>query len=278
MSLIRFDSADAYLAAAAPLIAHDVARHVGLRAWIEGVKRAPSSERVFMGIFHAPRARGAAYQRGDQPAVIGDSPAEACGAFADALADEHPGLEAVVGALAACESFAQRWHSRTGRTHSLRFHMRDHVLRRLIAPRLPGGTSRVAGPGDRGWLLEMHREFAIDARMPPLTDESAMRLVDERLADGRFRVWNDGEDVAFAGFTHAGPDAARVAPVYTRPSFRGMGYGAAVVGALCAELCDEGRSVFLVTDLTNPTANALYARLGFVPLGDFYTFDLVRPR
>jgi GNAT superfamily N-acetyltransferase len=275
MTLIRYDSADAYLAAAAPLIARDDARSVGLRAWIEGLKRARSSEHAFMAIWRGDGALGVAYQRGDQPVIIGDSAAEACVAFADALADEHRKLEGVVGKLAACEAFADRWRLRTGRTHRLRHRMRDHVLRELITPAAVRGSIRVAGPDDREWLLEMHHAFAADARMPPLAPESAHRIVEERLAEGTFRIWNDGENVAFASYVLAGPGAARVAPVYTRPEFRGKGYGAAIVGALCAELTQAGRRVFLVTDVANPTSNALYARLGFVPLEDFFSFDLV---
>ena len=276
MSLIRFDSADAYLAAAAPLIAHDVARSVGLRAWIEGIK-ASAPERTFMAIWRSPEALGLAYQREDQPVLVGDSADKACVAFADTLADEHPELEGVVGKLAACEAFAHRWRTRTGRTHRLRFHMRDHMLRELIAPRAVCGSMRVGGPDDRAWLLEMHHAFAVEARVP-ITPESARRRVDERIADGTFRIWKDVEDVSFAGFVGAGPSAVRVAPVYTRPAFRANGYGAALVGSLCAELARSGRQVFLVTDLSNATSNALYARLGFAPLGDFYTFDLVESR
>lgn len=108
--------------------------------------------------------------------------------------------------------------------------------------------------------------------------ESARRLVDERLASGTFRIWNQVEDVAFAGFSVAGPHAARVGPVYTRPAFRANGYGAAIVGAICAELTQSGRQVFLVTDVAIATSNALYARLGFEPLDDFHWSDLVEPR
>ena len=152
--------------------------------------------------------------------------------------------------------------------------MRDHLLRELIAPPMVAGSMRGAVAGDYDWVLEMHCAFADEARVA-MTPESRDRFVDERLAAGTFRIWNDVEDVGFAGFVRAGSTAARVAPVYTRPAFRKKGYGAALVAALCAELIREERQLFLVTDLSNPTSNALYARLGFEPLADFYTFDLV---
>ena len=276
MSLIRFDSADAYLAAAVPLIAHDVARSVGLRAWVEGLKRGDPTERAFMAIWRSEQTVGVAYQRGDQPVVVGDSAERAAEGFADALADEHPKLDGVIGRLAACEAFAERWRVRTGRTRELRFHMRNHMLRALIPPPAVSGSIRVAGQADRDWLIEMHDAFAVEARLPSAPG-SAPRMIDERLAEGRFRIWTNAENVAFAGFTIAGPHAARVGPVYTLPAFRANGYGAAIVGAICIELTRSGRQVFLVTDVANVTSNALYLRLGFVPLADSHWFDLLAP-
>lgn len=277
MTLTRFDDADAFLAAAGPLVVHDAARTVWLRAWVESLKAAPQAERSFMAIWVRDATTGVGCQRGELPLVIGDSSQEAAVAFADALADEHPALSGVVGTLPACEAFVQRWQRRTGRTHALRFHMRNHVLDRLIAPAIVPGRVRVADASDREWLLEMHNAFAAETGVA-WTSRSAERLVDERLAKASFRIWNDGVDVAFAGFAPAGRDAARVAPVYTLPRCRRRGYGGALVGAICADLLASGRRVYLVTDVSNPTSNQLYARLGFRPLDDFREFGLLELR
>jgi predicted GNAT family acetyltransferase len=154
--------------------------------------------------------------------------------------------------------------------------MRNHVLDQLVLPATVPGNARVADGADREWLLAMHGAFAEEARVS-WTSQSAQRTIDERLAAGLFRVWSDDGDVAFAGFTYAGSEAARIAPVYTLPNFRRCGYGAALVGALCADLLASGRRVFLVTDVTNPTSNQLYARLGFRPLDEFCELDFVGP-
>jgi len=51
-----------------------------------------------------------------------------------------------------------------------------------------------------------------------------------------------------------------------------------MVAALARGLLDRGRhKLFLVTDLANPTSNAIYARIGFRPGNDHYHFDFVAP-
>jgi predicted GNAT family acetyltransferase len=273
MSLRRFEDARAFLAASIPLLAGDQARIAWLRAWVEGRKHV-AEERSFMVTWVANGSTGVASQYGDAPLIVGDSAPEATEAFADALASEHPELRGVVGSAEACEAFARRWQALTGRPHALRHRMRNHVLDRLVLPAAVAGAVRVADGADREWLLAMHGAFAEEARVS-WTPQSAQRTIDERLEAGLFRIWNDAEDVAFAGFTYAGSEAARVAPVYTLPDFRRRGYGAALVGAICADFLASGHRVFLVTDVTNPTSNQLYARLGFRPLDEFCELDFV---
>ena len=56
--------------------------------------------------------------------------------------------------------------------------------------------------------------------------------------------------------------------MYTRPAQRGRGIGAAMVATLSRQLLAAGaRCVFLFADAGNPTSNALYRRIGFVPVG-----------
>lgn len=277
MSIVRFDSPAEYFAAAAPLVAHDEARSVGLLAWVEGLKLLHVPERTFMAIWQSGTGCGVAHQRGNPwPVFVGDSCRAACAAFADALGGEHPELQGVVGQRAACEAFVQQWSQRTGRIGRFRHHMRDHRLARLIAARGVRGHARLATLHDRAWLVTMQLAFVHDAGLPTMTTQSAERAVHDRLIAGRFRIWNDGDaDVAFAGYVPAGRSAARIAPVFTLPAYRGNGYASAIVAALCVELAEQGRSLYLVTDVTNAVSNALYARLGFEPLGDHFTYDLV---
>jgi predicted GNAT family acetyltransferase len=73
----------------------------------------------------------------------------------------------------------------------------------------------------------------------------------------------------------------RVDPVYTPARFRGHGYGGAVTAEVSrAALAAGAKDVVLYTNPANPTSNALYQRIGYVPLTDFavYDFSYDRPK
>lgn len=58
----------------------------------------------------------------------------------------------------------------------------------------------------------------------------------------------------------------RVVDVSLVPEWRGLGLGTALIRAVQAEAADEGKTVSLAVDMTNP-AQILYRRLGFVEVG-----------
>jgi len=279
MAVVRHADADSFLAAAAPVIARSAASEAFVTAWALGYKRKPppADERQYLATAAQDGAVALAMQSVGGPVVIEDSDPAAAAEIADDLAGDWPALSGVVGSLTACEAFARRWRERTGRVHALRLHLRHHMLTAVADVADPGGAMRAASPDDIDWLIESQLAFIDEVDVP---DDPARvrRVVPQRLADDRFRLWEHGGIVAYAGWTDAGPTAARVAPVYTPPAFRKRGYATALVAGLSRELLTRGKArLFLVTDAANPTSNAIYARVGYRPLVDFYHFDLVAP-
>jgi predicted GNAT family acetyltransferase len=56
----------------------------------------------------------------------------------------------------------------------------------------------------------------------------------------------------------------RLSSGYTPPNHRRHGYASALVASLTQELLEKGREfVFLYADRANPTANAIYQRIGY---------------
>jgi predicted GNAT family acetyltransferase len=274
MQVVRHTDPEAFIAAAAPMMARGEASASFFTAVAYRMKNSPlpADERVYLAAFGDI---GVAVRRDDGPVVIGQSDPRAAAAFARDLAPDWPELQGVVGALDASEAFARQWRDLTGRRHVLRIHMRQHALSAIAEVPSAPGAMRVAGEGDHDWLLDAQFAFVAEIGVPD-TPERIRSTLPTRLARGEIRIWDDGGPVAFAGFSDAAPDFARIAPVYTPPDRRRCGYATALVASMSRELLSRGkRRLFLATDVANPTSNAIYARIGFVPESDDYHFDLV---
>ena len=274
MHVVRHPDPDAFIAAAAPMAARGEASASPFAGWAHSMKRAPPAvdERVYLATYGDC---GAAIQREDGPLFMGQSDPVAAAAFADDIVRDWPGLQGVVGSLAACEEFARRWKASTGRVHSLRAHLRQHALAAVADVPAAPGAPRIADEVDLPWLIDGQVAFIIEAGIPDSV-ERIRTWLPKRVARGDYWIWDDGVPAAFAGFNDAAPDFARIAPVYTEPEHRGRGYATALVAAISRELLARGkRRLFLTTDVANPTSNAIYARIGFVAETEEFHFDLI---
>jgi predicted GNAT family acetyltransferase len=155
--------------------------------------------------------------------------------------------------------------------------LRHHVLVKVSDVPVPSGAMRMADGRDAGWLVDAHDAFCAEAKVPRAPQGTA-RMVEQRLAQRRYRVWEDPATVAFLGANLVDGGYARIGPVYTPSPHRGRGYATALVAAASRELIARGASrIFLTTDLANPVSNAIYARVGFRPVDDTVAYDLVAP-
>ncbi len=111
----------------------------------------------------------------------------------------------------------------------------------------------------------IHDLFA-DGEFAHFTADSFRR----RLTDGKCRVfatWVDERMVSAAATSAETTCSAMIGPVYTPATERGRGYASRVMSALCAALLADGKEPVLFYD--NPSAGAIYRRVGFQDIGMF---------
>ncbi|KMS75881.1 hypothetical protein ACZ91_64270 [Streptomyces regensis] len=182
--------------------------------------------------------------------------------------DAHP-CTGLLADEASVRAFSEAWEATTGTAPSDGPRLRLHRLEQLVPPGVaPPGAPRVATWDDRPLLHDWCTRFVAEAG--PLGADLD-RFVDERITQGGWRLWMvAGEPVAIAAMTTLVAATARVTPVYVSPHHRGRGYGAAVTAAVSQAARDAGAEhVLLFTDLSNPTSNRLYQRIGYRPVSDY---------
>ncbi len=192
------------------------------------------------------------------------------------LADLGHDLPGVSAEHNTATAFAEAWQQYTGATPTLREHrVRLYRLGTLTPPKpSPEGRGRVAGEQDREQLMLWCREFA--AAVGEVVSIDAGSWAATRFADKRYTFWEtpDGTPVSMAGVTPMVAGQIRVDPVYTPAHLRGRGYaGAVTVEVSRAALAAGATEVVLFADVANPTSNALYQRIGYLPVTEFAAYD-----
>ncbi len=180
------------------------------------------------------------------------------------IVEASPGVPGV-GSVAGT---ARRYADLSGRAVRREERQRIFRLDAVRAPRPAPGAMRPFEASDLAlmslWFSAFQRDVAV--QVTEAGEAAARRLL------GRTFCWvgPEGEPASMAAFSEASPRSARINAVYTPDEARGRGYASNLVAALSQRLLDEGfEFVTLFTDLSNPTSNAIYARMGYEPVCDF---------
>ncbi|MFI6920392.1 GNAT family N-acetyltransferase [Nonomuraea spiralis] len=219
----------------------------------------PAKDAFFAWWSAGGRVCGAAFRTPPAPVALTRMPAEAVAPLVEALNGDLP---RVVGPVEVTSEVVRQL-GEPSRVVSERLYR----LGALAVPSVPG-RGRLAGPGDFPLMVSWYQAFGDEVGLGEAHDVA--ERVAQRVAGRELFVWEaGGAPVSLAGLGRAAGGVCRVGPVYTPPSCRRKGYGAAVTAYASevglAERCDQ---VVLFTDLDNPTSNAVYRSIGYVPVSD----------
>jgi GNAT superfamily N-acetyltransferase len=194
-------------------------------------------------------------------------PRESIAPLVDHVAGVYSDLPAVLGPEEAAARFAELWSRRNNCGWSLGMRQRIHALEHVSFPDShPGGALRPAVDADLPLLVDWMDAFARNTG----TSGAHHRIrAEELVRSTSIFLWEDAEPRSMVAAPGKTPNGVRVGYVYTPEAFRGRGYATIAVASLTDRLLRGGRRLcFLYTDLSNPTSNAIYARIGYKPVCD----------
>lgn len=179
------------------------------------------------------------------------------------VAATDPPVPGFIGEAATVAAYAGAWAQR----HRVPVVPTDgERLFRLDGAREVGrapGALRPATPGDRSVLIAWLDGFGADTGHAP---EDSDVVIDRYLDEHSAWLWIDGGPVAMARAAPVVGAVSRIGPAYTPPQLRGQGYATTCVEQLSRHIEEGGHVAILYTQLTNPTSNAIYARIGYEPV------------
>jgi len=199
-------------------------------------------------------------------------PAEAVAPLVEAIAADAPDLPGVIGDAASAARFAGCWTEQRGTGAEPVEGQRIYQLEALRPPHGVPGELRCATVADLDLVLSWFHGFEADTGSvgPKVFDE----VIRRRIASGEIWLWHhDGADVAMVRISDTVARNVRVGFVYTPPSVRRRGYAGAAVAAVSAMvLADRADTCVLYTQLSNPTSNGIYRRIGYEAIGEVLAY------
>jgi RimJ/RimL family protein N-acetyltransferase len=183
--------------------------------------------------------------------------------------EEGIAVPGAIGVHPTIGAFVALWQNETGDDARIEMEQGIFSLERVEHISPIDGRPRLATVDDIELVIAWSSAFMEEA-LPgdPVDRERQAKVVERRLiADAEAGVWlweKGGTTVSMSG--HSGPTGSgiRISGVYTPTTFRGNGYATALVAHQSQWLLDSGyRICTLFTDLSNPTSNAIYRRIGY---------------
>ena len=183
-----------------------------------------------------------------------------------------PGVSGASADPDTARALAAAWTAATGGTTRLDTAMALHVADAITDPPRPApGILARADSAQLGRVVAWWGAFERDVDVGPRAPGEAAIAARAAVAAGRAFLWEDaGEPVSLVSHSPAVAGVPRLGPVYTPPAHRRRGYAGTAVAQLSRRLLVAGAPrCMLFTDLANPTANRIYAEVGYRRVGDW---------
>ena len=187
-------------------------------------------------------------------------------------------IPGVVGPEEEARAFSDRWAEAVPYASSrLTMRMRAFEIREVADVPLSQGVMRLASLDDHALMAQWIAEFSesIGEQADP---EAAANGARRFIQTDQLYIWDCGGPVSMAKTSRATRNGITINGVYTPVAHRKKGYATSCVWSLTKKLlADQYSFCSLFTDLSNPTSNSIYSRIGYSPVGDALTFDFVSP-
>ena len=271
MQVIRNKTAAEFLARTKPWLEKAEAKNnliLGIAAYFASCAGQLKGSPYFLTVEGNGTIVGAALMAPPRRILLTRMPHSAVTLLADYLLEGAASVPGVLGPKAEAKLFANHWTSKTGRSCHPKMSERIYACEKVIPPVHAFGQLKPAKEVDQALLSDWCEQFCIDARIDDETVYFKAQLP-RKLADQSIFVWETDEAVSMAAIERETAHGVAISWVYTPRHLRNKGYATACVAALTQRMLDSGKQFCcLYTDLTNPTSNSIYQKIGYQPICD----------
>jgi len=168
------------------------------------------------------------------------------------------------------EAFARAYADTKAMKYRINKSLRIYELSRVDPDIRPIGALRAARENDMAFLPYWGAGFDSDCFGSTPSINSNAEYSRYNISTGKLYILEDnGTPVSMAKINREMRTVCGVGYVYTPPYFRGRGYATSCVAAVSRLVLERGYTkCVLYTDLSNPTSNSIYQKIGYKPICD----------
>jgi predicted GNAT family acetyltransferase len=241
---------------------------LGIAGFFESYSRQVKVSPYFLTVEENGTIVGAALMAPPRRLVITLMSGSAVTTLADYLFADGAPVPGVLGPNSETTAFADYWTSRTGKLCRPKMSERIYACKTVNSTNHAPGRLRPATKEDQSLLSEWCVQFCADARIDDETVDFQTRLP-HKIANQSLFVWDNDEPVSMAGLVRETVHGIAISWVYTPSHLRKRGYATSCVAALTQRMLDSGKQFCcLYTDLSNPSSNSIYQKIGYQPICD----------
>lgn len=271
--VLAYENISEFEVAVSPKLYLEEALHNLILGLIEHIKSGsrtydkPENRPLLIAVFSKDSLLGAALQTPPHNLVLSLMPQESICLLAERLYRQGYRFPGVIGS--ASDAFAETWGRLAAITPRLVMEQGIYKLLRVTFPDSVAGHMRVATLEDLELILDWHYAFARDCHLDEPRDRVEVAEALSARID-KYVLWiRDGVAVSMAAVTRETRHASTIAMVYTPERLRGNGYATALTAQLSQRELERGKQFLtLYTDLSNPTSNSIYQKIGYERIGD----------
>ena len=241
---------------------------LGVSSWLAAHPERIELSPYFITVEENGKVQAAAMMTPPYNLVLTRAKRDALMEIVDQMLSKKIHLPGVNGPAETSQAFNEVWTKKTGRPFRAHRSLRLYQLRQVIPPPTVNGRIRLIANSDanilRGWIHNFNAEIGEQA------EEDASKTFQRLLADRRLYVWEDKDLCSIAAWGGPTSHGVRISLVYTPPELRQKGYATVCVATLSQLMLDSGKQFCcLFTNLSNPTSNRIYQRIGYEQVCDF---------
>ncbi|MBN2157001.1 MAG: GNAT family N-acetyltransferase [Candidatus Lokiarchaeota archaeon] len=199
---------------------------------------------------------------------------KAVGFLATELMKKDPKTPGILGPKLAVQRFIQTWTESKNIKVELSMNERIYKITE-VNPDTLGNHEIIPARYKHKKLVRRWGYAFIQESMPETPQDQIKRSLTRAVKDIKekriFLLLDNGKPVSMARDI-AMENCGRVNYVYTPPELRRRGYATECVAKLTQKLLDEYDYCVLFTDLSNPTSNSIYQKIGYRPVMDVDLF------